>query len=252
MVVLVVHHIAHEQNHGLLSVILPPVRGAAGLWPDVAGLVRDRRGAVARILDDLALGDVDDRRTIAVTMPRHNAAGLDRELAKSKLPILAVRRFLLKIDGGKHRVRNALAGVRDGRSYVGFQRNGTFAGRRDRYAAETRCSENRRSHQTTAKPRSSCDVINHCPDLLCISPGLKGPNVRSIVKRSLQRKCRVALVSIANRYRSEHALDVGRKGREDVDHRPHLRSRNCGFMGASDPHWIALRYRIDTEMVFLG
>jgi hypothetical protein len=77
VIVFIVEHIAHEQHHGLLSVILPPMGGAAGLRPDVAGLVNDWHGAVACILNDLALGDVDDRGTVAVAMPRDNAAGLD-------------------------------------------------------------------------------------------------------------------------------------------------------------------------------
>jgi hypothetical protein len=42
MVVLVVHHIAYKQDDRLVSQILPPMRGAAGLRPDITGFVHDR------------------------------------------------------------------------------------------------------------------------------------------------------------------------------------------------------------------
>jgi hypothetical protein len=42
MVVLVVHHIAYKQDDRLVSQILPPMRGAAGLRPDITGFVQDR------------------------------------------------------------------------------------------------------------------------------------------------------------------------------------------------------------------
>src|SRR5262245_17081794 len=76
VIVLVVQHVADEQDDGLFSVILPPVRGAARLRPDLAGLVRDRDCAIAGVFDDLALGDVDDRGTVGMAVPGHDAAGL--------------------------------------------------------------------------------------------------------------------------------------------------------------------------------
>src|SRR5205807_138183 len=53
LVVLVVQHVAHEQHHGLVSEVLPPMGGAASLRPDVALLVHDRYRAIAGIFDDL-------------------------------------------------------------------------------------------------------------------------------------------------------------------------------------------------------
>ena len=70
VVVLVVKDIAHEQNDGLVAVVLPPMRGAARLRPDLAGFMHDRIGAVAGVFDDLPLGDVDDRGTIGVAGAR--------------------------------------------------------------------------------------------------------------------------------------------------------------------------------------
>ena len=67
VIVLVVENVAHKQDDRLAPEVLPPVRGAARLRPDVAGLVHDRIGAVAGVFDDLALGDVDDRGTVAMT-----------------------------------------------------------------------------------------------------------------------------------------------------------------------------------------
>src|SRR5262249_21657861 len=111
VVALVVKDIAHEQNDRLVAEVLPPVRGAARLRPDVAGFVHDRIGAVAGVFDDLTLGDVDDCGAVAVAMPGHDAAGLDRELAESQLAVLDVRRLLLEVDGGEHCVGDALVGV---------------------------------------------------------------------------------------------------------------------------------------------
>jgi hypothetical protein len=47
--------------------------GATRLWPYIASLVHNRNRAVAGVFDDLAFCDVDDRRTIGVTVPRHDA-----------------------------------------------------------------------------------------------------------------------------------------------------------------------------------
>src|SRR5262249_26138575 len=109
VVALVVKDIAHKQNDGLVAEVLPPVRGAARLRPDIAGFVHDRISAVAGVFDDLALGDVDDRGAVAVAVPWHDAARLDRELAETQLAILDVRRLLLEVDGGEHRVGERLS-----------------------------------------------------------------------------------------------------------------------------------------------
>jgi hypothetical protein len=40
LVVLVVKHVAHEQHDRLVPEVLPPMRGAAGLRPDIANIER--------------------------------------------------------------------------------------------------------------------------------------------------------------------------------------------------------------------
>src|SRR5215203_87198 len=74
LVVRVVPHVADEQHHWLVAQVLPPVRGALGLGPDLAGLVMDRSRAVAGVFDDLALGDVDQCRSVVMAVPWHDAA----------------------------------------------------------------------------------------------------------------------------------------------------------------------------------
>src|SRR5262249_47845328 len=108
VVVLVVQHVADEQDDGLASIVLPPVGGAAGFRPDLAGLVHDRHGAVAGVFDDLAFGDVDDGGTVGVAVPRHDAAGLDGQLAEAELALLDIGRLLLEVDCREHRVGDAL------------------------------------------------------------------------------------------------------------------------------------------------
>src|SRR5947208_146784 len=89
VVVLVVKDIAHEQNDGLVAVVLPPMRGAARLRPDLAGFMHDRIGAVAGVFDDLPLGDVDDRGTIGVAVPGHDAPGSIVSLRKRSWRLLS-------------------------------------------------------------------------------------------------------------------------------------------------------------------
>src|SRR5262245_9919247 len=164
VVALVVKDIAHEQNDGLVAEVLPPVRGAARLRPDIAGCVHDLISAVAGVFDDLALGDVDDRGAVAVAVPWHDAARLDRELAETQLAILDVRRLLLEVDGGEHRVGDALAGVVGRRAHVDFEFAGrAFAGGRRRHTGERRASrDSRQDDAATAR-----DTIEHVRDLLC-------------------------------------------------------------------------------------
>ena len=66
--------------------------------PDIAGLVHDRLGAVAGVFDDLALLHEDQRRPVVMAVPGHDAAGLDRQLAKSQFAVLEMRRLLFEID----------------------------------------------------------------------------------------------------------------------------------------------------------
>ena len=88
VIVLVVQHIGHEQNDCGVAGILPPVRGLACLAAKIAGLVHNWARAIAGVFYDLALLDVDQRWSVGVTMPRHDAARGDRQLAKAKLAVL--------------------------------------------------------------------------------------------------------------------------------------------------------------------
>ena len=54
--------IDRDQHGGGSAGVLLPMRGAVLLRRDVAGPVRDRHRAVARVLDDLTRDDVDHRR----------------------------------------------------------------------------------------------------------------------------------------------------------------------------------------------
>src|SRR5262249_36616317 len=107
-------------NDGLVSQVLPPMGGATRLRPYLASFVHNRNRAVAGIFDNLAFCDVDDRRTIAVTVPRHDAAWLDSKFTEPELTLLDVCRLLFKVDGGEDRVGYALACFGDGRTYVGL------------------------------------------------------------------------------------------------------------------------------------
>src|SRR5262245_23855737 len=167
VVALVVKDIAHEQNGRLVAEVLPPVRGAVRLRPDIAGLVHDLISTVAGVFDDLALGDVDDRGAVAVAVPGHDAARLDRELAETQLAILDVRRLLLEVDGGEHRVGDTLAGVGGRRAHVGLQLAGrAFAGGRRRHTGERRAGRDSRQDNAAA----ARDTIEHVYDLLCYAP----------------------------------------------------------------------------------
>src|SRR5262249_24317309 len=96
------------------------MRCTAGLWPDIGCLVHDRNRAVASVFDDLAFGDVDNGGAIGMAVPRYDATGLDGELAEAELTLLAICRLLLEIDGGKHCIGDALAGVGDGLTRIRF------------------------------------------------------------------------------------------------------------------------------------
>ena len=55
-----------------------------------------------------------------MAVPRHDAAGLDGELAEAELTLLYFCRLLLEIDGGKHGIGDALASVGDGLARIRF------------------------------------------------------------------------------------------------------------------------------------
>ena len=69
---------------------LPPMGDLRGLGHHVADLVHDRRCAVARIFVDLAFDDVNDRRTIGVAMPGHDAVRLDGQLAHAEQTVVDI------------------------------------------------------------------------------------------------------------------------------------------------------------------
>src|ERR1700745_1286765 len=107
MVVGILADVADIENDGLLAEVLPPVRGAEHFRPDLAGLVRDRHFAVAGIFDDLALLDENQRRPIVMAVPRHDAAGLDSELAEAQFTALDMGGLLAEIDRTERDVADA-------------------------------------------------------------------------------------------------------------------------------------------------
>src|ERR1043166_1231009 len=107
LVVRIVQHIADEQDDGLVAEIFPPMRGRIGLGPNVASLVHDRSQTVARVFHNLAFRAVDDRRTVAMAVPWHDATRLDHEAAEAQLAVLDIRRLLGEVDGAEHRVGDA-------------------------------------------------------------------------------------------------------------------------------------------------
>src|SRR6516162_7108596 len=176
VIVLVVENVAHEQNDRFAAEILPPVRGATRLRPDVTGLVHDRIGAVAGVFDDLAFGDVNNRRPIGVAVPGHDAARLDRELAESQLAFLDVGRLLLEVDGGEHCVGDALAGMGARHAHVGFGlAGGTFAGGGYRHAGERRARHYPGEGKASAERAATYNAIEHGRGLLCYAPAAARP-----------------------------------------------------------------------------
>ena len=84
---------------------------------DLAGLVVDRPGAVAGVFDDLAFGDVDQRRTVVMAVPRHDAAGLDHHLAESQFAALDLRLLLAEVDRAERGVGHAGGASRPARAH---------------------------------------------------------------------------------------------------------------------------------------
>src|SRR5215468_1501872 len=154
-----VQDVADEQYDGLAAVVLPPVRGAAGLRPDVAGLVHDRHRAVAGVFDDLAFRDVDDGGAVAGAVPGHDAARLDRELAETQLTVLDPSRLLLEIDGGERRVGDALGGMGRRLASIGLDLIGrALAGTRRR---ETEGHHDASKNSGAANGAAAHDAIEH-------------------------------------------------------------------------------------------
>jgi len=107
MVGFIVSDVGHEQDHGRVTEILPPVGRAVDLATKVSGLMNDRHRAVAGVFDDLALGDVNQSRTVFMAVPRHHAARLDRQFAKPELTILDHGRLFAQIDRTKRCIDEA-------------------------------------------------------------------------------------------------------------------------------------------------
>src|SRR5262245_11643277 len=179
--------------------------GATRLWPYLTSFVHDRNRAVAGIFDDLAFCDVDDRRTIAVAVPRHDAAWLDSKFTEPELTLLDVCRLLFKIDGGKDRVGHALGRIGDRRAYVGFDLfGGTTASGRCGNADERRSSGDASQNQVLAEASAARDAIKHVRGLLCKAfPESEVATVLRVDQTLAKRKCRMALESIRNGYRQE-------------------------------------------------
>src|SRR5215475_3391783 len=98
VVLLIVQDVRHEQHGSSITEVLPPMRDFARLAAQISGLMRDRSGAVAGVLHDLALGHIDQSWAIGVAVPRHYATRCDRQFAKAKLTIPEHCRLLAEID----------------------------------------------------------------------------------------------------------------------------------------------------------
>ncbi len=96
VVVRILADVADIEDDGFLAEVLPPVRGAGYFGADVAGLVHDRVGAVRGVFDDLTLLHIDQRGTIVMAVPGHDAAGLDGQLAEAQLAIPDIGRLLFR------------------------------------------------------------------------------------------------------------------------------------------------------------
>ena len=87
--------------------ILPPMRHVWGLGHDVACVMHQRHGAIARIFVDLAFDDVDDGGTVGVAVPGDDAARLDHELAHAEVATIDFERRLAHVDRGDGGVGDA-------------------------------------------------------------------------------------------------------------------------------------------------
>src|SRR6266702_4063747 len=217
VVVRILADIADIQNDGLGPEILPPVRGAEYLGPDIAGLVQNRLGAVAGIFDDFALLDIDQGRPVVVAVPWHDAARLDRQLAEAQFAVFEVCGLLLEIDRTQSHVGDAdrlevdlLAGV-----YFHLV-GGTFAGKRGRRRRD-RSGDDTGEREALPERAWIFGMLEHVGVSSVLPwPRMIWPAMRpTIVEITNSRKCRLALVSIARRYArdqlstaSQHVLDV--------------------------------------------
>src|SRR5215212_10374619 len=93
VVVRILADVADIKNDGLCADVFPPVRCAVDLGPDLARLVDNRIGAVARVFHDLTLLNEDQSGTVIMAVPWHNSAGLDCQLAETQFAVLQVCRL---------------------------------------------------------------------------------------------------------------------------------------------------------------
>src|SRR3954471_846281 len=208
VVVRILADVADIENDGLLAEVLPPVRGTGDFRPDLAGLVHDRLGAVAGIFDDLALLDEDQRGTVVMAVPGHDAARLHRQLAEAQLAIPDIGRLLLEVDRAKRHVGNADRLGVDHRADVGLHLAGrAFARNGGRGGGDRTCDYS-----------GKCETL---PDGACSDVGFGHVMVSSVSVFALRfawaenelagyvitieetarkRKCRLAFDSIAPRY----------------------------------------------------
>jgi len=96
VVVAIVANVANEQNHCRIFQILPPMWRSVPFGSDIAGFVRDGFGTISGIFDDLPLRDVDECGTVVMTVPWHDPAGLDHQLAEPQLATFELCRLLFK------------------------------------------------------------------------------------------------------------------------------------------------------------
>src|SRR6516162_8454919 len=94
VVVWILADVADIENDSLFAEILPPMRGPIDLRPQVARLVHDRIDAIAGVFHDLALLDKDQRRSIVMAMPGHDATGFDGQFAEAQFAALDMRGLL--------------------------------------------------------------------------------------------------------------------------------------------------------------
>src|SRR5262245_209172 len=131
------------------------------------------------------------------TMPPGSIVSLRKRSCRS-----LVGRLLLEVDGGQHRVGHALARMGDRCADVRLEfAGGAFARRGYQDTGERRPRDHSSQHKASAERAATCNAIEHGRGLLCLSPGRsEAVAARRIDRMGGERKCRLALVSIADCY----------------------------------------------------
>ena len=150
---------------------------------DIACLVDDWNGTVAGVFDDLTFRDVNESRTVAMTVPRHNAARLDSELAQSQLPSCELHRLFFQVDCGENCIRNPFRSVRDGLAYVSLELIGrALTGEHRRGGGERRASHYACQNKAAADASAGCLEIGHF-DISSVTPRPMRPFAVRRIKR---------------------------------------------------------------------